>query len=126
MDRSRTKGTPLPIARALSRLLPRTPTLSLLARILRDNGWGYLPRYAVAFLFMFVFATCTALSAWMMRDVINKIFVDRDPAALAWIPAAIFAIFAAKGLASYLQEITLTRIGNRLVAQMQKRLFDHV
>jgi ATP-binding cassette subfamily B protein len=75
---------------------------------------------------MFVFAGATALSAWMMRDVINKIFVDREPAALAWIPPAIFAIFLVKGLASYLQEVSLIRIGNRFVAETQKRMFDHM
>ena len=82
--------------RALSNLIAQRPTLGLLARILRENGRAYLPRYAVAFVFMFIFAGATALSAFMMRDVINKVFVDRDPAALAWIPGAILAIFAVK------------------------------
>jgi ATP-binding cassette subfamily B protein len=75
---------------------------------------------------MFVFAAATALSAWMMRDVINLIFVDRDPAALAWIPGAILAIFTVKGLASYLQEVSLTRTGNRFIAETQARMFDHM
>ncbi|HEY7549251.1 MAG TPA: ABC transporter ATP-binding protein [Hyphomicrobiaceae bacterium] len=116
----------MPLTRALSDLIAQRPTLRLLARILRDSGRAYLPRYAVAFLFMFAFASCTALSAWMMKDVINKIFVDRDPAALAWIPGAIFALFTVKGVASYLQEVSLTRIGNRFVAETQRRMFDHV
>jgi ATP-binding cassette subfamily B protein len=98
----------------------------LLVRILRDNGRAYLPRYAVAFLFMGLFAGCTALSAWMMKDVINKIFVDSDPKALAWIPAAIMAIFTVKGIASYAQEVSLSRIGNRFVAETQKRVFDQL
>jgi ATP-binding cassette subfamily B protein len=62
----------------------------------------------------------------MMKDVINRVFVDSDAKALAWIPAAIMAIFAVKGLASYAQEVTLSRIGNRFVAETQKRLFEHV
>src|SRR5690606_24690880 len=94
----------LPHTRIVSQFIEQRPTLRLLARILRENGRAYLPRYMLAFLFMFVFAGTTALSAWMMKDVINKIFVDRDPAALAWIPGAILAIFTVKGLASYLQE----------------------
>src|SRR5262245_64325448 len=75
---------------------------------------------------MGLFAGCTALSAWMMKDVINKIFVDNDSKALAWIPAAIVAIFTVKGIASYAQEVTLSRIGNRFVAEAQKRMFEHV
>jgi ATP-binding cassette subfamily B protein len=116
----------LPLTPLLLGLSAQRPTLKLLGRILRENGRAYLPRYAVAFLFMFVFAAATALSAFMMRDVINKIFVDRDPAALAWIPGAILAIFTVKGVASYLQEVSLTRVGNRFVAETQKCMFDHV
>ncbi len=116
----------LPVTRALSRFVSRRPTLRLLARILRDSGRAYAPRYLAAFFFMFIFAGATALSAWLMKDVINKIFVDRDPGALVWIPAAILAIFTVKGLASYLQEVSLTRIGNRFVAETQKRMFDHM
>jgi len=107
-------------------LTAQRPVLGLLARILRENGRTYAPRYAVAFVFMFIFAGATALSAWMMRDVINLIFVDRDPVALTWIPAAILAIFTVKGLSSYLQEVSLARIGNRFVGETQKRMFDHL
>ena len=116
----------MPLIRALTRRLAQSPTLGLLARMLRENGRAYLPRYAVAFVFMGLFAGCTALSAWMMKDVINNIFVASDPKALVWIPAAIVAIFAVKGLASYAQEVTLSRIGNRFVSEAQKRMFDHV
>jgi ATP-binding cassette subfamily B protein len=119
-------GIALPLNHALSSLLAQSPTLGLLARMLRENGRAYLPRYAVAFVFMGLFAGCTALSAWMMKDVINTIFVASDPRALAWIPAAIVAIFAVKGVASYAQEVSLSRIGNRFVAEAQKRMFDHV
>src|SRR5688572_14257469 len=121
-----TQGTPLPPAHILSNLVAERPTLRLLVRIVRENGRAYLPRYLVSFLFMFVFAGATALSAWLMRDVIDKLFVDRDPAALAWIPAAILAIFTVKGVASYLQEVSLSRIGNRFVAETQQRMFDHL
>ena len=100
--------------------------LALLTRMLRDNGRAYLPRYAVAFIFMGLVSVSTALTAWMMKDVINKIFVEREQAALFWLPIAIIAIFTIKGVAAYYQEISLSRIGNRLVAEMQKRMFDHI
>jgi ATP-binding cassette subfamily B protein len=116
----------VPLARAIAGLAAQRPTLSLLVRILRENWRAYAPRYAVAFVFMFVFAATTALSAWMMRDVINLIFVDRNPTALTWIPVAILVIFTVKGLSSYLQEVSLARIGNRFIGETQKRMFDHL
>ena len=65
------------------------------------------------------------LSAWMMKDVVNKIFVDQDRG-LFWIPMAISALFVIKGIAAYLQEVSLSRIGNRIVAEIQKRMYDHM
>ena len=102
------------------------PTHAVLLRLLREQGRTYAPRYAVAFSFMAVVAACTALTAWMMKDVINRIFVDRDQHALIWVPAAILAIFLVKGCAGYLQEISLSSIGNRIVALTQKRMYDHL
>ena len=110
----------------LTRAIARSPILTLLVRILGESGRAYLPRYLVAFLFMALVAACTALSAWMMRDVIDKIFVEQSRGALVWIPVAVMAIFLVKGVASFLQEVSLTRIGNRFIAEMQKRTFDHV
>jgi len=101
-------------------------TFQALKRLLSDHGREYAPRYAVAFLFMSVVAGCTSLSAWMMRDVVNKIFVEQDKVALFWIPLTISGLFVIKGIASYLQEVSLSRIGNRIVAQIQKRMYDHL
>ncbi len=101
-------------------------TILVLRRLLSEHGRTYAPRYAIAFLFMGVVAGCTSLSAWMMKDVVNKIFVDQDRAALFWIPMAISALFVIKGIAAYLQEVSLSRIGNRIVAEIQKRMYDHM
>jgi len=101
-------------------------TVQVLKRLLSEHGRTYAPRYAVAFLFMGVVSGCTSLSAWMMKDVVNKIFVEQDRVALFWIPLLISLLFVIKGIAAYLQEVSLSRIGNRIVAQMQKRMYDHL
>ncbi|MGF1622613.1 MAG: ABC transporter ATP-binding protein [Rhodomicrobiaceae bacterium] len=105
--------------------LPRDD-LNLIWRLIREKAREYAPQYAVAFIFMFIVAGTTALSAWLMRDVVNLIFVDRQSAALVWLPAMVIGIFAAKGVASYFQEVILARIGNRMVAETQTRMFDHL
>lgn len=97
-----------------------------LKRLITENWRVYGPQYAVAFLFMAIVAGCTATAAWMMKDVINKIFVDRDHAALTWLPVAVMAIFLVKGISGYFAELTLSRVGNRVIADLQKRMFDRV
>jgi ATP-binding cassette subfamily B protein len=100
--------------------------LALLARLIRERGRKYAPQYAVAFILMFIVAGTTALSAWLMKDVVNLIFVDRAPGALVWLPAVVIGIFTAKGVSSYFQEVMLARIGNRMVAETQTQMFDHL
>jgi ATP-binding cassette subfamily B protein len=101
-------------------------TYGLLRRLVQDRWRENLGSYLLAFALMATVAATTAASAWMMKNVINKIFVEQNADAVIWIPAIIVTIFIAKGFASYFQEVTMSRIGNRLVADMQKRLFEHI
>jgi ATP-binding cassette subfamily B protein len=95
----------------------------ILGRLLREKWREYSPRYAAAFFFMAIVAGVTAFSAWLMKDVINKIFVERDGAAVVWLPALVLGLYTIKGMASYFQEVTLAQIGNAMVADTQKKMF---
>ncbi len=99
---------------------------AVLIRLARERWREYAGRYALAFLLMAIAAAATALSAWIMKDVVNDIFVRRDQAAMVWLPFLIGLIFLVKGGATYLQEIWLSRIGNRLVADYQRKIYDHL
>jgi subfamily B ATP-binding cassette protein MsbA len=109
----------------LELFLPRND-LALVMRLIREKGRKYAPQYALAFIFMFVVSGTTALSAWLMKDVVNLIFVDRHAGALVWLPAVVIGIFTAKGVSSYFQEVILARIGNRMVAETQTKMFDQL
>jgi ATP-binding cassette, subfamily B, bacterial MsbA len=106
--------------------LPLDTTLAIIQRLVRERGRDYAGSYAVAFVFMGLVALTTALSAWIMKDVVNQIFVERNESALTWVPLAIIAIFVGKGFATYFQEVLLSRIGNGIVADTQKQIFEHV
>ena len=101
-------------------------TMEVVRRLLLENFSRYALRYAGAFVLMAIFAGCTGLTAWLMKDVVNRIFVAQDRVAMVWLPIVICALFFAKGFAAYFQEISLARIGNRIVADTQRRLFAHV
>ncbi len=98
----------------------------VIKRLFGEYARDYAPKYALAFVFMAIVAGSTALTAWLMRDVINDVFVRQDKQALAWLPMAIAGLFIVKGCAAYIQEVMLSRIGNDIVARMQKRLYEHM
>jgi ATP-binding cassette subfamily B protein len=98
----------------------------VMKRVLAESGRRYWSRYALAIALMSVAGGCTALAAWIMKDVINEIFVARDRAAMMLIPLAIVGLFLLRGITMYLGEITLSRVGNRIVAETQSRLYRHI
>jgi ATP-binding cassette subfamily B protein len=98
----------------------------VMKRVLAENGRRYWYRYALAIALMSVAGGCTALAAWIMKDVINEIFVARDRAAMMLIPLAIVGLFLLRGISMYLGEITLSRVGNKIVAETQARLYHHI
>ncbi len=103
------------------------PTLiDTLKRLIRENAREYGPKYLLVVVCLIVIAGTTSLSAYVLKTVINTIFVNRDQTALFAIAAGIVAIFVVKGFAAYFSELLLGNIGNRLVAQTQKRMFDHI
>jgi len=98
----------------------------LFLRLFFENGWRHWRSYAISFVFMGLVAAMTGLSAWIMRDVINEIFMERDQALIVPIALGVVAIFVVKGAATYAQMVILTQVGNRIVADIQTRLFDHI
>jgi len=104
----------------------QTPTTELLKRLAQDYGREYAPQYAVAIIAMMIVAGATSLSAYIMKHVIDTIFVHQNRAALLGITLGIVVLFVVKGLAAYVSEVLVGTIGNRIVAETQKRMFDHL
>jgi ATP-binding cassette subfamily B protein len=98
----------------------------LLMRLFFDNGVAHWRGFAIALFFMALVAVTTGLSAWIMRDVINEIFIERRQEMIRLIALAVAAIFIVKGASTYIQTVILQRIGNQIVAEIQTRMFDHI
>ena len=98
----------------------------LLHRLIIETAWPYRWQYAVALVMMLIVSGMFAAVALLMRDVFNDVFIAQDPAALRWLAWVVLAIFVIRGAAMYAQGVILARIGNRIVAGLQRRLYDHV
>jgi ATP-binding cassette, subfamily B, bacterial MsbA len=112
--------------RSQSLLADRHGAFALIRRLLVEHGQRQWRRYAVALLLMAIGAACTALSAYLIGDVINAAYVHRDFRLIFVLSAAAVIIFALKGLATYGHAVMLSRIGNSIVAENQRRMFDKV
>jgi ATP-binding cassette, subfamily B, bacterial MsbA len=99
---------------------------ALVYRLLTEQAFGQWQRYAIAFTLMGVGAGATALCAYLIGDVINAAYVHRNLPAIFWLALLTAAIFLVKSLAGYGHAVMLSRIGNRIIALNQRRMFDAV
>lgn len=97
-----------------------------MARLWRECIRGYVGWLALAVVFMALMAGATSLSAWLMKPVVNEIFIARDRDMLWLIGGAVFLTFAVKGASSYAQAIIMAHVGLKIVADMQNRLYHHI
>src|SRR5271169_4571777 len=86
-------------------------TAALVWRLARDFMHPHLPRVVLAFLLMGMAAGSTALRAWIMQPVLDRIFVGRDSSLLLLIAGGALAIAVVKGLADYGEAVLMNRVG---------------
>jgi len=95
----------------------------LIRRLVMEQGAAYWRRYLLAFLLMGVSAGATAGSAWIIGQVINKAYVDKDVRGIALLSGVTVLIFILKGAATYGHQVILSKISNAILANNQRRLF---
>jgi ATP-binding cassette, subfamily B, bacterial MsbA len=95
----------------------------LIKRLLTEQGLVHWRKYLVAFSLMGIAAGCTALSAYLIGNVVNEAYVNRNLAGIITLGLVTMALFTTKGLATYGQTVMLSRIGNRIVADNQRAVF---
>ncbi|MGC1778015.1 MAG: ABC transporter ATP-binding protein [Xanthobacteraceae bacterium] len=99
-------------------------TAPLVRRLLLGEALGHWPRYAFAFGLMGIAAAATALTAYLLGTMTNEAYVSHNFHGIVVIGLIAMVIFTAKGFATYGSTVMLSSIGNSIIANNQRRLFD--
>lgn len=99
---------------------------NLIYRLLKDNFSKHARLYVVAIIAMLVVAVTTAMSAWIMRDIVNEMVVSRDIQQVMNIAIAVAVIFTVKGVATFFQGMFLSRAGNSIIAEQQRKIYNRL
>src|SRR5216683_448576 len=97
---------------------------ALIRRLLVEHGSSHWRRYLLSFALMAVGAACTATMAFIIGPGIDQAYTERSFEGVAAVAIASIAIFTIKGFSTYAQAVTLARIGNQIIADNQRRMFD--
>ncbi|MCF6210780.1 MAG: lipid A export permease/ATP-binding protein MsbA [Gammaproteobacteria bacterium] len=92
-------------------------------RRLLGYAWRDWPILLFAILGMAVVAATETGFAWLMKPMLDGTFVDKDPAVIRWIPWALLGIFMVRGLASFVANYGMQRVGRNIVHDLRQQMF---
>jgi ATP-binding cassette, subfamily B, bacterial MsbA len=96
---------------------------ALIRRLVMEQGIVFWRRYLVAFALMAVAAGATATATYVLGQVINQAYVDKNVAGIAMFSGVTVLLLFFKGVATYGHMVILTKISNAILANNQRQLF---
>ena len=88
---------------------------------------GYTRRFRtaglIAVLGMIIDPACLSLFTSLLKTLVDKIFVEKDPYTIFWMPIWIIAIFGVRGIASYATDYGIAYVGRNVVQAIRIDVF---
>ena len=104
----------------------KTPSRILLNRLVRNYMLPHKKLFVMAIIAMLVVSITTALTSYMIKPILDELFISQNKALYLIIPGATVLIYLIKGIAGYFQSYLMEYIGQRIVADFQIDLYKHV
>ncbi|GIQ74396.1 ABC transporter ATP-binding protein [Bradyrhizobium sp. RD5-C2] len=95
----------------------------LIRRLVTEQGITYWRRYLTAFALMAVAAGSTAGATYVLGQVINQAYVDKNIPGIAMFAGVTVVLLFIKGVATYGHMVILSKISNAILARNQRQLF---
>src|SRR5439155_2582733 len=86
----------------------------------------YWVRLAVAVVCSGLVAAFTSAYAWLVRPVLDEVFINRNVTWLALLPVALIVVSSLKGVASYGQTYLMVYVGSRVVTDIRQQLLSQL
>ncbi len=96
----------------------------ILKRLVIPYFKGYLPYFLLAILGMVLSAVGASASAYLVKPVLDKIFIEKNVEMLYLLPYAIILVYAMKGGGKYIQVYFSALIGQDIIRKVRNRLLE--
>ncbi|MEW6264682.1 MAG: lipid A export permease/ATP-binding protein MsbA [Thermodesulfobacteriota bacterium] len=98
------------------------PIYKRLLSLIRLHWW----RLALAMICMGLVAACTSAVAFMIKPLLDEVFIARDAFKLKLIPGAVLVIYLLKGVFYFGQSYWMNYVGMNIINDLRVRLFSHI
>ena len=86
----------------------------------------YRLRLGAAFVCSALVAAFSGAYAWLVKPVLDEIFINKNEALLLVLPLALFAVAVLKSVFSYGQNYLMNYVGNQVVTDIRQELFGRM
>jgi ATP-binding cassette, subfamily B, bacterial MsbA len=86
----------------------------------------YQLRLVIAMIAMFVVAAMTGLQAYLVKDLLDKIFMEKNIFFLNILPVIVVLIFFLKSNFYYLYYFLLEKVGQSIIRDLRVLVFEHI
>ncbi|MGD9125679.1 MAG: ABC transporter transmembrane domain-containing protein, partial [Desulfarculaceae bacterium] len=97
-----------------------------LYRLMLERVKPYWLKLVTAMGLMLLVAGSTSAMAYMVKPIMDEIFMDRDRQMLMLVPVVVIGLYAIKGLCSFGQTYLMQYVGQRIVTQYRIDLYAHL
>jgi subfamily B ATP-binding cassette protein MsbA len=109
----------------MSNALPSMTNKEILLRL-----YGVLKphktKLIIAIISMIGVAASTGAQTWLVKDVLDKIFIEQNTFYLKFLPMVVILIFFLKGIVYYVYSLLLEQVGQSVVRDFRLQIFNHI
>ncbi len=87
---------------------------------------GYKKELILALIGIVFVAFATAATAYLIKPVLDKIFIEKNEHMLYILPIAIIIVYFLKGLGAFLQKYYVSYIGEDIVRKIRNNFLNHI
>lgn len=84
----------------------------------------HVSKIAISIVFMVLTASATAAAAWLVKPLLDDIFINKNTKMLTLIPVLVMAVYFVKGLFEYLHVYIMRSLGQEIIMTIRNELYE--
>ena len=86
----------------------------------------FRPLLVIAMVTMVLYSLSTTAQAWILKPVIDDMFIKKDMTMLTLLPFGIVLIFLFKSISYYVYTFLLEKVGQSIIQNLRVKIFAHI
>jgi subfamily B ATP-binding cassette protein MsbA len=84
----------------------------------------YIFKIFLAFICVLIVSAATAASAWIVKPLLDDIFINKDANSLTVLPLLVIAVYFSKGIAEYFHAFIMRTLGQEVIMKIRNELYE--